>query len=783
MRFFLLVFFTGISMASYAQKISGTVYDSENQPLLAVIVKLYDAQNKLVEFVQTDANGYFASKSNAAEVDYLVLSKLGFEDFRINLRAQNSFTFQIQLSALEKPITYLDEVEVKAPTRLYNLLDTLTYQADSLRDQNVVTVEDLVSRIPGVSIDVNTGRIHYQNKPISTILIDGDNLTGANYQTFSKNISDRIAQEVQVIDGFEENPFLKSFKRSAAVALNIKTDSNQKVINSGSFQAGGGYQDRYVGSANLLSISRKSKNLFTSSLNNVGEFSFGQNFNLEKKTIDDQLLKTLFSTLSQDFLSQLNPVLRMRYNQNLSENDEFFVSDNLQLKSTKKEFLIKSYLYKDVLSQEKSDFFSIKSGFDETVFINQRQEESTPAHWGFSFNHNYKLTERLRWENQWMFQRKSFDQISVLNNDETVFQNELGNKQLYLKSDIFLKPSSKFLAYSYNSFTLNELADVFVLSGESIFVPDNDENINPFEQDYFSRNLHFNNTTGIIFRKGAHHIFEWASQFDYHKTDNLVNGLNQSDFENTWYNYSWIAKWSKAVRTTLFEAGLKGSLLTGNQSPNKFLMLPNLRYKWKNIFTNVDVNFYRELTFLDNKYWINDLLSTGFQSFITSTVSTSNTFFSVSNFFNSNVFYNTKRGLLGLGLNFQAIYTPLNFIPNFSSNDKFFISSVLPFDADDYSINTNIEISKYVPGLSQNFNITPAHTYSRTVYASKEDVFKNESNSYSIKFETKSAYDGWLNFYTGLFFRNQVFSDRSFKDGVLIQSLFQCFSKPESQFF
>ncbi|MDT8413960.1 MAG: carboxypeptidase regulatory-like domain-containing protein [Flavobacteriaceae bacterium] len=759
MRFILLLLMAMNGLGSFAQSISGKVYDHDNQPLSSVIIKLYGVDNQLKEFTQTDIDGNFTAKSSPKDVHYLVLSKLGFDDFRIDFESLTAFTFSVQLSPTEKPVTYLEEVVVKAPERLYNSLDTLTYKADSLRNQNVTTVEDLISRIPGVSIDINTGRISYQNKPISTILIDGDNLTGNNYQIFSKNISEKIAQEVQLIDGFEENSFLKQFKRSDAIALNIKTNSEEKGIYSGSISAGGGYQDRYVGSGNLLFLSETSKNLLTSTTNNLGDFSFGQQFALEQTTVNDRHVKSLFYNVSRDFLSKINPVLSMNYNQNLSENEEFFVSDNLQFKSGKSEFLLNSFLYKDVLSQNKADFFLIKNGTEQTLFVNTKEEESTPSNWGLSLNHNFKLSDKFRLENQLLFNRKSFDEISLLNLNETVFENELGENDLFIKSDIFIKPSSKYLIYSYNSFKHSELTDVFTLAGESIFTPETVGEINFFEQEYFSKNTHFNNTSGVIQRKGSHDIFEFATQFDYHNTDNIANNTSRSDFKNKFYNFSIVGKWTKVVGTRIFEAGLKNTFLTGNNLQNKFVVLPNLRYKWKNIYTNFDAHLYRELVFVDNKYWINGSISTGFQSFINSSLPSSKQFFSTANVFKTSLNHSLKSGSVDLGIQFQASYTPLNFIPVFSAEDNFFVSGVLPFDADDYSVSTSFEISKYVSGLTQNFRIVPSHAYSKTIYASNEDVFRNESNVFSIRFETKTAYDGWFNFFTGFTFKNQVFSD------------------------
>ena len=63
-----------------------------------------------------------------------------------------------------------------------NQNDTIFYNIQKFKDGSERNVEDVLAKLPGVTVDKGTGKIKYQGKEIKKILLDGDDLTDNNYQ-------------------------------------------------------------------------------------------------------------------------------------------------------------------------------------------------------------------------------------------------------------------------------------------------------------------------------------------------------------------------------------------------------------------------------------------------------------------------------------------------------------------------------------------------------------------------------------------------------------------------
>jgi|TARA_B110000503_G_scaffold117101_1_gene176754 hypothetical protein len=72
----------------------------------------------------------------------------------------------------------LMEVEVIEGTPIKNRGDTLSYFVHPFSDGTEEKVEELLAKLPGLSVDQRSGTIKYQGKEIKKILLDGDDLMG-----------------------------------------------------------------------------------------------------------------------------------------------------------------------------------------------------------------------------------------------------------------------------------------------------------------------------------------------------------------------------------------------------------------------------------------------------------------------------------------------------------------------------------------------------------------------------------------------------------------------------
>jgi hypothetical protein len=98
--------------------------------------------------------------------------------------------------------------------------DTLQFDAARYLKPEAFRLEDLVKNIPGFRVDDN-GRIYFNGKEISRIMIDGDDLAGEQYKLLSRNLKALMIDSLQLIQRHEKNRLLRTFGNQDAMALNL----------------------------------------------------------------------------------------------------------------------------------------------------------------------------------------------------------------------------------------------------------------------------------------------------------------------------------------------------------------------------------------------------------------------------------------------------------------------------------------------------------------------------------------------------------------------------------
>jgi hypothetical protein len=164
----------------------------------------------------------------------------------------------------------LPEVLVKQnrlPLRIQG--DTISFNAAKYIDVNSVKLEDLLKRIPGFTVDEN-GRILFNGKHISKILIEGDDLAGARYTALSRNLRASIVKELQVLQHFQENRLMKNHISSDAIAINLTINKEFLGRPTGHLSASSSLGSYGSVNADLLRLHKTSKQLFFLDKNNIG---------------------------------------------------------------------------------------------------------------------------------------------------------------------------------------------------------------------------------------------------------------------------------------------------------------------------------------------------------------------------------------------------------------------------------------------------------------------------------------------------------------------------------
>lgn len=161
-------------------------------------------------------------------------------------------------------IHYLQEVFVDAPI-VYQKGDTLVYRAEALTAKTDRVLEDILKRIPGVTVESN-GSIKYNGKPINNFYIEGLDLLSSRYSLATQHIRPEDIKNIEVLENHQHVKLLKGVEFSDRAAINIRLKKNRLSHPIGYAQAGIGtgvndFEDM-VG-AQIMNIAKENQYLVT----------------------------------------------------------------------------------------------------------------------------------------------------------------------------------------------------------------------------------------------------------------------------------------------------------------------------------------------------------------------------------------------------------------------------------------------------------------------------------------------------------------------------------------
>ncbi|WP_293307286.1 outer membrane beta-barrel protein [Pedobacter sp. UBA5917] len=246
--------FTLILFNLFAQKngsITGILADSANHKttLNYSTVSVYKVgDSALTTYKLSDDKGMFKINSLATGIKYrLVVTAWQYGTFRkeVELTAANP-VLNLGTLYLSTKANDLNEVVISAerPPVIVRK-DTIEFNAESFKTLPSAVVEDLLKKLPGVSIAAD-GSIQVNGKAVSKILVDGKEFFGGDQQIATKNLPANIIDKVQVVDDKQakrRDPDLTAAEIPQIINLKLK-----KAIKKGAFgklYAGGGQKELY----------------------------------------------------------------------------------------------------------------------------------------------------------------------------------------------------------------------------------------------------------------------------------------------------------------------------------------------------------------------------------------------------------------------------------------------------------------------------------------------------------------------------------------------------------
>lgn len=256
-------------------ELRGRVMDkNDNSSLFGVTVLLINARDSTQRSgTTTDADGRFAFPNLSRGAYRLRLSYIGYNTEQVQIRPFNSVQDlgTLQLSSNSKN---LKEVTVKGmQERVEQKADTLIYNADAYKVTKDANVEDLVTKMPGITIE--NGTIKAQGQDVKRVLVDGREFFGDDASLALKNLPSEVVDKIQVFDRLSDQSQFTGFDDgNAERTINITTRNGKNNGQFGKVYAGYGTDNRYSAGGNINFFSGARRISLIGLSNNINQQNF-----------------------------------------------------------------------------------------------------------------------------------------------------------------------------------------------------------------------------------------------------------------------------------------------------------------------------------------------------------------------------------------------------------------------------------------------------------------------------------------------------------------------------
>ncbi|GAB4091861.1 outer membrane beta-barrel protein [Flaviaesturariibacter terrae] len=306
-----LLLLTG-ALASGAQfRVTGSLRDttSRSNPALATVTLLQKKDSTLVTFTRTDSAGRFRTAEVPPGSYVLLITYPRFADLAEPVEIRDADVSMGQL-ALTPKSRLLQEIIIRTNAAIRIKGDTTEFAADSFRVKDGATVEDLLKRLPGFSVNAK-GEITTQGKRVDKVLVDGEEFFGDDPTMATQNLSAKIVEKVQVYDTKTEQENMRSVgSASEGKTLNIKLKEDKKKGGFGNAQVGTDF-NRFLEARTMLNrfVGKKKVSVYANRSNvNTGSLSWNDRnkLGIENNVEYDELNGYYYSFSSDDGFSDWN---------------------------------------------------------------------------------------------------------------------------------------------------------------------------------------------------------------------------------------------------------------------------------------------------------------------------------------------------------------------------------------------------------------------------------------------------------------------------------------------
>lgn len=758
----MVLFFIVISNCYSQHVLKGNIKDFDsNKGVAAVNVLVKTIDGSLINFAESNEDGFYEVElSNDIKkivIETSIISHI-VESKTLNFLGDTEQVY-IRDFILKKRINKIEEVYIVGKRPISLKKDTTVYNINRFKDGSERVVEDILRKLPGISISDN-GKINFKGKQVISLLLDGDDIFNSNYTIGTKNIDSEIIEAVEAIEDYNKNPLLKGVKTSNDVAVNLILKKGKTDI-SGNAEIGLGIKDRTYLNTNLISVSKKTKGFFILSHNNVGENN--SPFNFISNSVDISKAGEIDKRTAN--LATSNNFNSILMDERVRINNNYFGSLNALYKIDNKSSLKLNYSsFYDSLKRRESYSTTYKIDNSNINIYNETSYSKTPSINIFDFEYLNRLNKKSYFTFSSKYDIQNIENSAIGFNNDDFFNNTTNSKDSFLNSNIeYTYKINKGKALQLNTnFSFNNIP-------QYVTVKSNSQDLNQVVQ---SKKTTFNFKTTYL-SSAVNNETTITMGYDF-KEDNLnsqLSGINvgQSTNNDIYYkltkpfaNFSFNINYKKWQFITSLDNELVNvninDLNTKKNNTTVFAVKPyvsidyNLNkiasfygnYKLSNNLPNIS-NVYSGLVLTDNRTLINNSFEFNLFNYQSSTIG-----------YRINDFYNLFQFNISVNYNFNK-YGYINEL-NVSEDRDFYTQIVSVSNNKRFYLNLNFE--KYIHFLRSTLNIKS--NYSIRDYQSiinNSGIVNNTNKSFNAKFGIRTGFKSGFNVENKLTLSNNIFEN------------------------
>lgn len=229
-----LIHFSAVSQTKH---IEGNIIDTtENRGIKnakVILVNLKDST--IVNHKTTDNNGNFILSDFSLELFRIIIEHPKYETrefyFLEETPEENYVLNGIVMAEKGKQIEEITIFAYADP--VYYKGDTLVYVADSFKTRPNAVVEDLLKKLPGITVG-SDGSIKSQGKNVSRVYVDGDEFFGSDATLATKNLAASSVETVQVYETTLDDA-QASDEKIQVIDLKLKDEAKKGYFGKASF--------------------------------------------------------------------------------------------------------------------------------------------------------------------------------------------------------------------------------------------------------------------------------------------------------------------------------------------------------------------------------------------------------------------------------------------------------------------------------------------------------------------------------------------------------------------